>query len=352
VRAQVCAGRANRARLPGSGFDTAQDWRKNTPAIAYLLAALPCVEDAQLGRLARLLVASDAALVPECDEAFEAACRKFASSVSLRGPLYAFQAVQPLLVALQKRTSALTELSSVHTDLLQVCVVSRMYTLASRVADVHLTGLARRRDGSKPPRVFAALGAQRYFYYAGVAYAGLRRYEDAARAFMTGLSLPAHTLGAVHVASYKKYVLVSLLARGRLDALPRHLGLGVAHSLELLQQSRGQDLFPYMQLARAFEEQVADSLAGLAGEPMFAAVRVCVLASPRRSRRAASAGRQRGAGRGGAQGLRRRARGQAHHRVPHAVPGADRAGRAPARRGRGRGVRAEHGARQAGVGQD
>jgi len=149
-------------------------------------------------------------------------------------------------------------------------IVAKLYPLACQIADRNPISLAKRRDGSLVDKSLVALDAQRFFYYAGIAYAAMRRYEDASRALLTCISLPAFVLGAVHLAAYKKLVLVSLLARGKLDPLPRYLSLAVSRSLETQQQARSGELFAYMQLAKAFEEATSESLMALVNNPVFA----------------------------------------------------------------------------------
>jgi COP9 signalosome complex subunit 3 len=56
-----------------------------------------------------------------------------------------------------------------------------------------------------------ALDLLRYFYYAGMVFVGLRRFEEACDCFRTVLATPAHALSAVVLESYKKLLLVMAL---------------------------------------------------------------------------------------------------------------------------------------------
>lgn len=61
----------------------------------------------------------------------------------------------------------------------------------------------------------------RYFYYAGVVYATLRKYKEALESFDQVLSTPAQALSAIAVESFRKAVFVSLLTTGQPYAIPK-----------------------------------------------------------------------------------------------------------------------------------
>jgi COP9 signalosome complex subunit 3 len=61
----------------------------------------------------------------------------------------------------------------------------------------------------------------RYFYYAGIVYTTLRKYKEALDSFDQVLSTPAHALSAIAVETFRKAMLVSLLAHGQPYTVPR-----------------------------------------------------------------------------------------------------------------------------------
>ena len=55
-----------------------------------------------------------------------------------------------------------------------------------------------------------------------MAATGSKKYPKAIELFLLAVTAPAHALSAIAVASYKKLVLVSLIARGSVAPLPKY----------------------------------------------------------------------------------------------------------------------------------
>jgi len=252
--------------------DTPEGCFANTVALANVLNAMPMTQDLY-PRACAFLTACNAEHTADCDDAFDGLCRKLANHAIEVGGAVPLQTVKFLYTAVQKRIrDDWSMLSPVHTDLLQVLIAAKLYGMATQVADCSPIHICKRADAVGADKHGIALDAQRFFYYAGIAYAAMRDYESSTRALLTGLSLPALAFGAVHLALYKKLVLVSLLHRGRVDALPRYLSNAVSKNLDHLQQHRSGDVFPYTQVAKAFEEASTDAagMLKLANHAQFA----------------------------------------------------------------------------------
>jgi hypothetical protein len=66
-------------------------------------------------------------------------------------------------------------------------------------------GLApNRKTSASATNSSLSLSLQRFFYYGGVAYAGMDRMIDATRLFSECLTLPAKTCSGVQLEAFKK----------------------------------------------------------------------------------------------------------------------------------------------------
>ncbi|KDO34249.1 hypothetical protein SPRG_19080 [Saprolegnia parasitica CBS 223.65] len=70
-----------------------------------------------------------------------------------------------------------------------------------------------------------------YFYYGGMLYVGLKKFRDAAEFFLLAITTPAHSLSAIVVEAYKKYVLVYLIVHGDVPVLPKATSVVVSRGL-------------------------------------------------------------------------------------------------------------------------
>lgn len=189
------------------------------------------------------------------DEQVEGISRIASDSCAKRGLGPSLQLSGALLVALRKRTSGhWGELTTIHTDLLQVCLVAKLYSLAAQVTDARGTKVCPRRGTASLPSTLA-LDLQRFFYYSGIAYCAQQRFKDASHAFCECLTLPAGSLGAVHLEAYKKYVLTSLISHGKVLPLPRYTPNAVRTAVSTADKSEPDPIRAYHQLAKAFAKR-------------------------------------------------------------------------------------------------
>jgi len=103
-------------------------------------------------------------------------------------------------------------LTIVHADILQILLLMKQYHFAAHWID------------SSP--VFEVQGKLnsmdflRYFYYAGLVFIGLKRWDDALEVFKLSFSAPASALSLISVEIFRKFILVSLLKNGFVESLP------------------------------------------------------------------------------------------------------------------------------------
>jgi COP9 signalosome complex subunit 3 len=205
----------------------------------------------------------DANKIAQVDSRFEGMCELFTrSAISLQKT---HQAIGPLLVALAKRTAScgLTSFTPIHVNILEVCLQSNHFSLASRLASLGVIEIAPRRDGIPIPRYRGCIDVQLYFYYSGIAFAAMRQFENAFHAFGQCIAMPALRLSAIHVASAKKYVLCSLMVFGEIRPLPKYTFNSVEQQLDRFCTS-------YHKFTSAFETQNVQELKLSAQDGTFA----------------------------------------------------------------------------------
>jgi COP9 signalosome complex subunit 3 len=105
------------------------------------------------------------------------------------------------------------QLTAVHADLLQVCLLAKHYQRAGEM----LKSKPMLNIGDTKLNGFTQSDYLRYWYYAGLVHTGLKAFPDALDAFEQCFSAPAMVLSAPAVEAYKKYLLVSLIHRGVID---------------------------------------------------------------------------------------------------------------------------------------
>jgi COP9 signalosome complex subunit 3 len=206
---------------------------------------------------------------------FAKVCGQFRLSI-----VYADQALRgiiPLTRAVEKlRGTNQNMLTSVHADLMYVCLKAHHYRAAIPVLDVPVFSIDPKATGIEPQQYLE------YFYFAGTVCIGLKRFSQAVDLFQMGLTCPSQVLSAVQIEIYKKYVLVCLLAFGEFKELPSTTSGVVAKHAERL-------CHPYKDFAQAFklgmdqvQRVVADNHKAFTADKNYGLVRQTVQALVRR----------------------------------------------------------------------
>lgn len=141
-------------------------------------------------------------------------CHKYTSiliqyNCTLRG-------LSHLLLAIHKVQSHPTQLTSIHSDLCQLALVSKCVKPTLEQLDIDFTEISK-ENGSYDVKYFL-----QYYYYGGMIYATQKNYERSLYFFEVVLSTPAVCMSSIMCEAYKKYVLVSLIWRGNLTPLPKY----------------------------------------------------------------------------------------------------------------------------------
>eukprot|EP01060_Flectonema_neradi_P011172 TRINITY_DN1824_c0_g1_i1.p1 TRINITY_DN1824_c0_g1~~TRINITY_DN1824_c0_g1_i1.p1 ORF type:complete len:438 (+),score=51.38 TRINITY_DN1824_c0_g1_i1:58-1371(+) len=135
-----------------------------------------------------------------------------------------WRGLAPLLAAVEKVRPTVNHLTPFHSDFICLCLLDKQYAIAKELLSTTIYSIVPAATGVTP-RDFAT-----YYYYGGMIWLGLQEYHKALSFFETAVCLPATCLSAMATEAYKKYVLVSLILKGRVQ-LPKHCPNAVVKSL-------------------------------------------------------------------------------------------------------------------------
>ncbi|XP_065914213.1 COP9 signalosome complex subunit 3-like [Dysidea avara] len=126
-------------------------------------------------------------------------------------------AINVLKMAIDKYRTAPTKLTSLHADLVQLCLAAKCVRPVLPYLDQDVDDFILEGSSSESSEHIV-----RYYYYGGLVYTLVRNYQRAVLFFTVCLSTPASAISAIMLEAYKKYVLVSLLKQGKVSALPKY----------------------------------------------------------------------------------------------------------------------------------
>ncbi|XP_047360513.1 COP9 signalosome complex subunit 3 isoform X2 [Vespa velutina] len=156
--------------------------------------------------------------------------------VELQVPL---RGIELLRRAIRKIQLFDSQLTSIHADLCQLCLLSKCFKPALEFLDVDVTGISQ--EGAQFDSKFFLL----YYYYGGMIYTALKNYDRALYFFEVCVTTPAMAVSHIMLEAYKKYILVSLILHGKILNLPRYTSQVVNRYIKPLS-------LPYQELATAY----------------------------------------------------------------------------------------------------
>jgi len=127
-----------------------------------------------------------------------------------------FRGIRILMQAIEKGQKHSSELLSIHSDLLQLCLKARCMKPALQYLDVDITSI-NNEFGEYNCKMFLT-----YYYYGGMVYLALKKYEKALFFLQMAITTPALGVSRIMLEAYKKYILVSVLLYGKIEALPKY----------------------------------------------------------------------------------------------------------------------------------
>ena len=119
------------------------------------------------------------------------------------------------------------QLTSVHSDLLKLSLSSKNFGPALKLMSNEILDIKKTSNSNFDAKYYLS-----YFYYCGCISAGLKDFEDSLFYFEQVLNVPATALSQIMIDSYKKYVLISLIYRGKILALPKYVSRKVFNQIK------------------------------------------------------------------------------------------------------------------------
>ncbi|XP_056633990.1 COP9 signalosome complex subunit 3 [Diorhabda carinulata] len=164
---------------------------------------------------------------------------------------YLVEHKQPLkgILLLQKAISKLrlfdSQLTSIHADLCQLCLLAKCFKPALEVLDIDITGICQEISQNPSTPQFDSKYFLLYYYYGGMIYLAVRNLDRALYFFEVAITTPSLAVSHIMLESFKKYILVSLLLHGKVQPIPKYASQVVTRFIKPLS-------LPYTDLANAF----------------------------------------------------------------------------------------------------
>jgi len=155
---------------------------------------------------------------------FAHVCRKF-TEIMIDRKSYLF-GIQHLRTALKKYGAGSDVLTPIHPLILQLALVGKVYHIGAVLLQNVINDINPDKTGLNSRDILL------YYYYGGLIFTGLKQFDSAAKYFRTAIGIPAVVMSAIVAESYKKFVLVSLLAYGKAPNVPRYTSHAVFRSVK------------------------------------------------------------------------------------------------------------------------
>uniref|UniRef100_A0A915IG28 COP9 signalosome complex subunit 3 n=1 Tax=Romanomermis culicivorax TaxID=13658 RepID=A0A915IG28_ROMCU len=172
-------------------------------------------------------------------------CHKYTSILVQRKDY--FTGINVLCFVIKTLRTSQSQLLSIHADLFQLCLLAKNFKPALQFLDVDITDIAKENTS------FDAKYFLLYYYYGGMIYAALKKFDRALYFFEVAITTPAQALSQIVIESNKKYILISLLLHGKLVPLPKYVSQVVSRSLKSCCAA-------YVELVSAYNAKSADKL--------------------------------------------------------------------------------------------
>jgi len=130
-------------------------------------------------------------------------------------------------------------LTTMHGDFLILCLKSYNFKAALPILDQGIFDINPPLTGVLPRDMLL------YFYYGGMIFTGLREYKRAQFFFENCIMMPCTAMSAIMAESAKKLVLVSCLARGKYEGLPKNAS-------SIVQRHLKDYLEPYLEFSTLY----------------------------------------------------------------------------------------------------
>lgn len=159
----------------------------------------------------------------------------------------AMRGIEVLSTAIAKTQESSLHLTTIHAHLLHLCLVSKCFKPALKFMDVDIMDISKERN-NYDVKYFLL-----YYYYGGMIYTAIKKYERAQYFFHVCITTPALAVSHIMLEGFKKYILVSLILEGKIGKIPKYASLVVTRFIKPLSQV-------YWDLGNAFQTNCPDKL--------------------------------------------------------------------------------------------
>ncbi|XP_044289644.1 COP9 signalosome complex subunit 3 isoform X1 [Varanus komodoensis] len=147
-------------------------------------------------------------------DTFAGLCHQLTNAlVERKQPLRGIGILRQAIDKMQMNTNQLT---SIHADLCQLCLLAKCFKPALPYLHVDMMDICK-ENGAYDAKHFLC-----YYYYGGMIYTGLKNFERALYFYEQAITTPAMAVSHIMLESYKKYILVSLILLGKVQQLPKY----------------------------------------------------------------------------------------------------------------------------------
>uniref|UniRef100_A0AAA9SJX6 COP9 signalosome complex subunit 3 n=6 Tax=Pecora TaxID=35500 RepID=A0AAA9SJX6_BOVIN len=174
-------------------------------------------------------------------DTFAGLCHQLTNAlVERKQPLRGIGVLRQAIDKMQMNTNQLT---SVHADLCQLCLLAKCFKPALPYLDVDMVDICK-ENGAYDAKHFLC-----YYYYGGMVYTGLKNFERALYFYEQAITTPAMAVSHIMLESYKKYILVSLILLGKVQQLPKYTSQIVGRFIKTFLTLSLQDMASRVQLS-------------------------------------------------------------------------------------------------------
>ncbi|KAG7267448.1 hypothetical protein CRUP_033403 [Coryphaenoides rupestris] len=187
---------------------------KNLSHLDTVLGALD-IQEHSLGVLAVLFVKFSMPNIPDFETLFSqvqlfiSTCNGEHLTNALVERKQPLRGVVILKQAIDKMQMNTNQLTSVHADLCQLCLLAKCFKPALPFLELDMMDICK-ENGAYDAKHFLC-----YYYYGGMIYTGLKNFERALYFYEQAITTPAMAVSHIMLEAYKKYILVSLILHGK-----------------------------------------------------------------------------------------------------------------------------------------
>ncbi|XP_036749905.1 COP9 signalosome complex subunit 3 isoform X2 [Manis pentadactyla] len=185
-------------------------------AVLFVKFSMPSVPDFEtlFSQIQLFISTCNGEHIRYATDTFAGLCHQLTNAlVERKQPLRGIGILKQAVDKMQMNTNQLT---SIHADLCQLCLLAKCFKPALPYLDVDMMDICK-ENGAYDAKHFLC-----YYYYGGMIYTGLKNFERALYFYEQAITTPAMAVSHIMLESYKKYILVSLILLGKVQQLPKY----------------------------------------------------------------------------------------------------------------------------------